>query len=309
MQRNKNIRLLIALAMVIALIVLLPLLKNNGSGLSVDRKLFTLGNQTVITDVILTTDSTQNKLSYINGKWVVNSKYDLDLSMRDVFFSVLSQLEIRRPVAKSQEDSIVQIILNQGVEVSILNNSDTVKAYKVWGNKEDQSSYIMGNDNKPYLVHIPGYRSYVAGIFEVPESDWRTRRVFSAQFTNLNRLQLNYADGDSLSFRYKESFFEIEGMHADSTQLITSLENLLFLQTDQYLLPSEMHNYVDSNFDPNKPMVRISATKLSGATETVRLYDPKPKNPFYLAITPDSSYCLFNKKRMERNLVKKKDFE
>lgn len=309
MQRNKNIRLLIALAMVLALIVLLPLLKNKGDGLSVDRKMFTLGNQTVITDVVLTTDSTQNKLSYVNGKWLVNGSYDLDLSMRDVFFSVLSQLEIRRPVAKSQMDSIALAIRSQGVEVSILNNADTVKAYKVWGNKNDQSSYIMGSDGKPYLMHIPGYRSYVAGIFEVPESDWRTRRVFSAQFTNLNSLKLKYADGDSISFRYKDSFFEIEGMHADSTQLITSLENLLFLQTDQYLLPSEMHNYVDPNFDPDKPMVWISATKLAGTTENVRLYDTKPKKPFYLAITPDSSYCLFNKKRMERILVKKKDFK
>lgn len=309
MQKNKNIQLLIALAMVIALIVLLPLLKENDGGLSVDKKMFTLGAQTVITDVILTTDSAENKLSYVDGKWLINNTYDLDLSMRDVFFSVLSQLEIRRPVAKSAKDSIAQIIDVQGVDVVVLNNSDTVKNYKVWGNKDDQSSYIMGPDNTPYLMHIPGYRSYVAGIYEVPESDWRTRRVFTAQYTNLGKLELNYADGDSISYRYKDSFFEIEGMYADSTQLINSLENLLFLQTDQYLLPSEMHNYVDTNFNSSQPFVRISTSKLSGTTETVRLYDPKPDKPFYLGITPDSSYCLFNKKRMKRILVKKKDFE
>ncbi|MCB0497765.1 MAG: hypothetical protein KDC79_16605 [Cyclobacteriaceae bacterium] len=308
MQKKKNIQLLFALAMVIALIALLPLLKKKGSGLEVDRHLFTLGAQTVITDVILKTDSATNKLCYVNGKWRVNDKYDLDLSMRDVFFSVLSQLEIKRPVAESQSDSIAEIIRNKGVEVTILNNADTVKSYSIWGDKDSESSFIMGAKSQPYLIHIPGYRSYVAGIFEVPESDWRTRRVFSTTYTNLNELKLEYSDGNSLTYRYKNSFFEIEGVHADSTQLINSLENLLFLQTDQYLLPSEMHNYVDANFNSN-PFVTIAAIKLSGSMEKTRLYDPRPDKPYYLGITPDSSFCLFNKKRMKRILVKKKDFE
>ena len=309
MQKKKNIQLLFALAMVIALIALLPLLKKKDSGLKVDRNLFTLDAQTVITDVILRTDSATNKLSYVNGKWRINDKYDLDRSMRDVFFSVLSQMEIKRPIAESQSDSIAQAIRSKGVKVAILNNADTVKWYSIWGDKNSESSFVMGTNNQPYLIHIPGYRSYVAGIFEVPESDWRTRRVFSTTYTNLNELKLEYSDGNSLTYRYKNSFFEIEEVHADSTQLINSLENLLFLQTDQYMLPSEMHNYVDANFDSGNPFVVISTTKLSGATEKVRLYDPKPGMAYYLGITPDSSFCLFNKKRLERILVKNKDFE
>ena len=309
MQKKKNIQLLFALAMVIALIALLPLLKKKDSGLKVDRNLFTLDAQTVITDVILRTDSATNKLSYVNGKWRINDKYDLDRSMRDVFFSVLSQMEIKRPIAESQSDSIAQAIRSKGVKVAILNNADTVKWYSIWGDKNSESSFVMGTNNQPYLIHIPGYRSYVAGIFEVHESDWRTRRVFSTTYTNLNELKLEYADGNSLTYRYKNSFFEIEEVHADSTQLINSLENLLFLQTDQYMLPSEMHNYVDANFDLGNPFVVISTTKLSGATEKVRLYDPKPGMAYYLGIAPDSSFCLFNKKRLERILVKNKDFE
>ena len=308
MQKQKNIRLLILLSIVIVIITLLPLLKSNGDGLSVDKKQYTLNQQIIITDVILTSDSINNRFSYINGQWIVNNTYEIDPHMRDVFFSVISQMEIRRSIPQSQNDSIKLLLKNKGIKVSILNNQELIKEYLIWGDKTTQTSYITDNTQElSYVLHIPGYRSYVAGIFQVPESDWRSRRIFTTMFTNLNKLTISYPD-ENINFKYKDRFFEIEGVYADSTQLISSLENLLFLQTEQYILPTELFNYIDSDFSLKKPAATITVTQLSGFYETVSIYEIENKPSFYVGLTQDSSYCLFNKKRLNDILVKKKDF-
>lgn len=227
MQKQKNIKLILSLGIIITIIGLLDFFKNSDNGLSVNKRKFTLDQQTVITDVNLTSITQKNILSYDNKTWVVNNKYEVDPNMRDVFFSVLSQLEIRKKVSNSRNDSIADIIKKQGVQVVISNNQYVVKEYYIWGDSELQKSFLMNEQGKCFVVHIPGYRSYVAGIFEVPENDWRSRRVFTALFTNLNSLEINYPE-EEIEFNYKNNFFEISGMRADSAQLITSLENLLF---------------------------------------------------------------------------------
>ena len=307
MQKQKNIRLLILLGVLLTAIAIIPMLKNQ-NGLPVDKKSFTLDQQTVITDVNLTSAQTNNKLSYINGAWQVNNKYELDPNMRDVFFSVLSQLEIRKSIAQSQSDSILNLIKTKGIEVTILNNSEVVKHYFIWGDADTQVSFLMDDNGNGYVVHIPGYRSFVAGIFEVPESDWRSRRSFTAQFLNLNSLKIEYPT-ETLEFKYKDSFFEIVGINADSTQLITSLENLLFLQTDQYLVPEEYAKYEVDSLSKQTPFVIISTTSLTGFEEKVKIYNSKNSQPYYVGLASDSSYCLFNKKRLNSILVKKSDFE
>ncbi len=307
MQKQKNIRLLLILGGLITLLTLLPFLRED-SGLSIDKRQFTLDSQTVITDVVLTSKEFKNTLSYVQGEWQINDSYELDPNMRDVFFSVLSQMEIRKAWPQTQSDSLTQLIKTTGTEVSILNNNELIKHYFIGGNAGSQVSYLMDEEENGYVLHIPGYRSYVAGIFQVPTSDWRSRRAFTAQFLNLNSLKIEYPN-ESIEFRYKDSFFEIVDVHADSTQLITSLENLLFLQTEQYLAPQEHTNYkVDSTVN-QPPLANISATTLAGNTETIIFFNTPNSQSFYLGLTSDSTYCLFNKNRINNILVKKSDFE
>jgi len=307
MQKQKNIRLLLILGGLITLLTLLPFLREN-SGLSIDKRQFTLDPQTVITDVVLSSKSDKNTLSYVQGKWQINNSYELDPNMRDVFFAVLSQMEIRKAWPQAQNDSLTQLIKATGTEVSILNNNELIKHYFIGGNAYSQISYLMDEEENGYVLHIPGYRSYVAGIFQVPTSDWRSRRIFTAQFLNLNSLKIEYPN-ESIEFRYKDSFFEVVGLKTDSTQLITSLENLLFLQTDQYLVPEEHAKYKVDSLRAQTPFVIISTTSLTGFEENVKIYNSKNSQPYYVGLATDSSYCLFNKKRLDSILIKNSDFE
>lgn len=308
MQKQKNIKLIISIGIIITIIVSINFFNDSSNGLSIDKRKFTLDQQTVITDVLLKSSKQNNHLGYENRSWRVNSRYELDPNMRDVFFSVLSQMEIRRTVPLSMNDSVVQLIKSKGVEVSILNNQEIVKEYAVLGDSDSQKSYIMDSKEKCYLVHIPGYRSYVAGIFEVPETDWRTRRSFTALFTNLNSLKIKYPT-EEIEFQYENSFFKINGINADSTELITSLENLLFLQTDQHLKQSEHSKYQVENITNNNLIASIQLTKLSGSSETLSIYNTTENGPYYVGVSQDSSFCLFNKKRLNNIIVKKSDFQ
>ena len=123
----------------------------------------------------------------------------------------------------------------------------------------------------------------------------------------MNSLNIIYPK-EKIEFRYKNSFFEIVDINADSTQLIGALENLLFLQTDQYLQPSNYSDFIEFPLDQNK-IATITTSQLAGSKERIELYDPKSENAFYVGVTPDSSYCLFDKKRLNNILVKKSDFQ
>ena len=106
MQKRQNIRLLIILSATIVAVVFLQLSGKKDSNLGIDKTTFQLTDQQEITDVYLHSKMADNHFQFKNGHWVLNDTLLLDQSMRDVFFSVLSKVEIRKPVIESSKDSI-----------------------------------------------------------------------------------------------------------------------------------------------------------------------------------------------------------
>ena len=56
------------------------------------------------------------------------------------------------------------------------------------------------DENQPMIVNIPGYESYVAGIFEIPTNDWRDRTIFSTNYRTLQKLEVQYAQFPEYNF-------------------------------------------------------------------------------------------------------------
>ena len=134
MQKTKNIRLLVALALSIAVIIILQFSKREGNNLGVEKTIFQLHDQQEITDVYLKSTQAENHFKFQNGHWELNDTLLLDQSMRDVFFSVLSKVEIRKPVVASAKDSLVNFLLSSGVQTIITFGDETIKDYRVGGN-------------------------------------------------------------------------------------------------------------------------------------------------------------------------------
>lgn len=306
-QKTKNIWLLGTLLVLVLLTVLAYTIDVKKTGLSIDKRSFTLDPETVITDVSITSrdNSLANSFSYQSGSWVLNEQYILDQNMRDIFFSVLSQMEIRRPINEIQKDSIVSFLDSEGIGVKIYDNQNLILTYTIAGNESIGQSFVMGEGKIPYEVHLPGYQSYVAGIFDAPETDWRDRFVFNINPISLSHLSVEQEGSDNYDVVYSNNEFSIAHMATDSAALANYMEDVVFLQADAYIELKESPDF-KQQFQNETPMLVFTVHDISGNSQSLKLYPILSDNPYVLGIKDDGSACVFQTKRI-RSLIRQKD--
>jgi hypothetical protein len=310
MQKKRNIRLIAILSLVIAAIFILQYNTRSTSNLGVEKSIFQLHDQQEITDVYLKNNSLENHFKYQRGRWMLNDTLLLDQSMRDVFFSVLSKVEIRKPVVESLNDSLVNYLRSFGTHTIITFGNDIIKDYWVGGNREQEVTWMMADEVQiPFQVHIPGYQSYLAGIFSVPANDWRSRFIFNLNFALLKRIKISYPDKTELQLNYANSFFSIPGLDADSTKVANFLDNLAFLQADQFLAEDETKVQFDSLLENNLVMATIRLEEVSGDESSITFYQKLASEQFVLAKTDDGTHCIFNYERIKGLFKTRKDFD
>lgn len=311
MRKKQNIRLLVALSVIIVAIIFLQLSGQKSSNLGIDKTTFQLEDQQEITDVYLRGQGATNHFVFRNGHWQLNDSLLLDQSMRDVFFSVLSKVEIRKPVVESSKDSLVNFILATGVHTTITFGEDIIRDYWVAGNEDLEVTWIMDSQKQiPYQVHIPGYQSYLAGIYHVPANDWRSRFIFNLNFALLKNIEIEYSDSDEkLELNYANGFFTIPGLNADSTKIANFLDNLAFLQADQFIEEHELNSEFDSLLQNNIEFMTIRLKKVSGDVSSIIFYKHLQNKRFILARLADGSLSRFNYQRIKGIFKTNSDFE
>ena len=299
-QKKKNIKLLAILAGLLTITIIVFISGRQEEGLDVEKRQFTLDPQTEITDVLVhgLSGDIHNEFSFQSGNWYINSKYVLDQNMRDVFFSVLSQMEIRRPVSENEVDSVVNFLKTAGYGVEIYDNSSLINAYTIGGNEAEIKTFIMDKHQVPYEIHLPGYQSYVAGIFNVPENDWRDRFVFEVNPISLKQVEIELGDDESYTVNYDNNQFSIEGVPLDSLALANYMEEIVLLQTDQYISLEANPEY-DSLVMNNQRLITLTATDVSGRTQGLTLYQRLSNDPYILGVLSDKSACLFRFDRIK----------
>ena len=311
MQKKQNIRLLVLLTLVVAAIIFLQLFKRVDSNLGVEKTIFQLDDQQEITDVYLLGKNLKNHFKFQNGHWELNDTLLLDQSMRDVFFSVLSKVEIRKPVIESSQDSVVNYLKTLGVRTKITFGSEIIKEYWVGGNADLGLSWMMDSQKLiPYQVHIPGYQSYLAGIFKVPATDWRSRFIFNLNFALLQSIEVDYPESEKkLELNYSKGFFSIEGIDSDSSKIADFLDNLAFLQADRFIENDEIANEYDSLVKNKEVYAVIRLHKISGEAKSITFYNHLPDKRFILARVDDGSLALFNYERIKAIFKSGNDFD
>jgi hypothetical protein len=309
MQKKRNIILLSALLATLSLIAILELASNDGNGLDIDKRFYQLNPNQEITDVYLNSANESNHFKYLDGRWLLNDSLFLDQSMRDVFFSVISQLEIRRPVGSQESDSIAAYLKDEGTYAKITFGEEIIKEYWIGGNKNEQISWIMGADMVPYQVHIPGYQSYIAGIFAVPAKDWRSRFILNLNFALIQKINLRYpTSSKNLELVFKDNFFEIPDFNADSSKVANFLDQLAYLQADQFLEASDTVSSYAGPMNAENIYATLNFTLLSGDSTKINFYEA-PDDRFMIAQLDDLSLALINKRRIADLFKTRDDFD
>jgi len=300
MQKKKNTTLFIVFLILLAWTIVYFNLENKSSGISFDESMFSIEDTAAVHKISIRGEGISNVLSRGTQNWTVNDIYPMDPSMQKVLMSVLHQVKVKRTVPRNDLDRIKDDILANGykVEVSDVQNGKTV--FYAGGNGISLS-YFMKEDNIPYIVHLPGYESYVTGIFEVHENDWRDRVIFQTSWLGLKSYILNYTDdpGNNIHISADNNLYSIEGIaKIDTTTLMNYLDEVSFFYTDQYIDQGQISLY--DSLRNTKPFAQLLVNSL-GMKVPVRIdfFRQLDEENVMLGLLNENQMCLFNAKRIQ----------
>ena len=287
-QRKKNIRLMITLAIMIALTIVTAMLLEPADQLDVDRDLFKVIetdkiDQVMIDDVVLT---------YGDNLWVVNNQYKADPQRIKVLFAILQQVKVRRKVSARQRDPIKA---GQPKEIALLHRGEVLRKIYVWGNAESGLTYMSDGDDDLYLVEIPGYRSYLAGIFQLDANEWRYPIVFDINWSNLARVQVDYPGpkDNALQIMFDNNTLILEGVKSDSSKLEDYVNDISLLYVNDYLTQAEVDSMANSTV-----RATFTISDIAGNQYYLEVYNQQGSE--YLVLIDSTEYAL-----MDATLVKR----
>jgi hypothetical protein len=283
MQKNKNIRLLISL-IALSIATALLFLFGNPNRSDVDKTIFKVKDQNTIDKVVFESAKGKVELKFDGAKWKVNSTHEADGQLVTVFFASILQVEPKRKITGVQQDSIKNRMAKDGIKVSMWEGEKMEKEYWVSGNDQKTETYFQLANDAPYFVTIPGYRVYVASIFELTENEWRDKRVFNFNWQNFKSLKshLPQQTNQDFTISFANKLFGIEEVAvADTTKLSNYLESIFNLQADRILSQEEATNY-DSLF-ATSPLLQIEIQDIAKRTFGLKIYPPQGKSKLVVA--------------------------
>jgi hypothetical protein len=140
---------------------------------------------------------------------------------------------VLRPLSGDEQEAVREGIYRTGSQVQVYQGENLLLSFWSGGDRSQQNSYFVNEEGRVFLVHLPGYTSYVGGLFELPLSKWRSRNVFSNTWRSL--LSFNYLDynqsGNDFQINYKDPFFAVSGVQQlDSNKVMNYLQDLVSLK-------------------------------------------------------------------------------
>jgi hypothetical protein len=273
---------------------------------------FAVADTAAIQKIIFTTKDGANVLERNNGGWTINNNMDADPDIVHVFLAVLKQLNISKGVAGNQMEQTKKDLLEKGIRVEIFDNTGLTKSFYVKGNSTKTLSVFMDEKERiPYVVELPGYDSYVAGIFSIPPIDWRRRLIFNSTWRSLRKLEMLYPAKSKNSFeiRFDVDFFTVTGVDdIDTISVMNYIETFQYFQADRYIEPKPRASY--KKLLKTEPLAYLSIEDIDDRKNNrITFYNRLKGDRMIMGKLDNGELALFEYKRIRNIFKKKSDFE
>lgn len=307
MQRKKNIfRLIILAALLVATPVVWFLI--NRAEPVVEPGLFRTDDLKMIDQIRLSRDGQVIQLHFDGVRWMLNDSIEADADMITVLFATFAQAVPRHPVGEHQRDSIAAQLKSEGVKVSLYQEGKEVMAFYAGGNARRTMSYFMGtSDPQPYLMTIPGYRVYVAGIFEQEVNAWRNKRIFDFNWRNFQGLAAEFRDDTNAYFTVSMSgrTYALDGdVPVDTARMNTFLDDVSLVHVERYLTDNRIST---DSLQIHSPEMTIKVQDVSKAIHTLAIYQADDKTRNIVVLIDDKRPALITAEDAQR-LMKRRSF-
>lgn len=308
MQTKRNLILLIIFLILLGWTVIYINLEHKPEGLSINELKFSVSDTASINQITITGNDSKNVLSKASGNWKVNETYLMDPSMHKVLMSVLNQVRVKRTVPKTDLIKISEDISKNGFKIEIKSSSEPDHVFYAGGNGIS-ISYFMDEDEIPFIVHLPGYESYVTGIFEVAENDWRDRLIFKTSWLGIKSLDLSYPENanSNISIRAENNLYTVAGVsRLDTASLMGFLDRISYFYTDQYIDAGQVEAY--DSLKETKPFALLKVNSLGmDKPVNIEFYSQIPGDNVIMAVLQDEQMCLFSSNRIRPVFINRED--
>lgn len=309
MQERRNKRLAILFCALTCMTAIAFYLGKSDGSVEVNPSIFRDFDFKIVDQIVLESPKGRVELKFTGSKWKINNQFDADASMVEVLFATLQQAEPKRPLPSAVQDSVNTALKQQGTKVSVISSGQPVKTFYAGGNAQKTQSFffIDSEDRTPYLVTIPGYRVYAAGIFELPEKEWRNKYVFGFNWRNFQRLEAEFPERSAENFRItlNDNAFLIDGLlAADTAQLNTFLDDVSLLTVDEYL---DQDINADTVNNPS-PVMIIKVKDIGQRVYTLEIFPTsKIHSPNIPGLINGTEWALFSPAKI-RKIEKSRSF-
>ena len=296
MQQKRNIRLLISLCVLVVITAGVVFLFNRETA-AVDKTIFQVADLKTIDKVVLQQDSFKTEIALTGNRWRVNGEV-ADRSMIDVLFATLQQAEPKRKLSEKLTDSVRTFLEKEGVHVTLYQGDEPALDFFAGGNPSKTQAYFSKpGDEDVYIMIIPGYRVYTAGIFELEPSGWKDKYVFNVNWQNFKNLSVSFTASPTDNFDVvMNKLLEIKGVaQADTAKLNSFVDNVSLLTVDQYLTREQAVAY-DSVLLTGTGF-EITISDISGKTHSLKLY-PEIGKPVVFGLVQGSYPAIFDSRKI-----------
>jgi hypothetical protein len=166
----------------------------------------------------------------------------------------------------------------------------------------------MDGDDDTYIMQIPGYLSYIAGIYDASENDWRDRFIWPVDWSRLKALKVVYENGANkdLDFSYQDNFIAVVGVNTmDTSAVMDYLQGLANLQAYSFL---EQENKYNQWVVPENKLIRIEIEQIANNNYKLDLYRIPDDENFYFGILNETERILFQQPDIDILMKIKEDF-
>ena len=299
-QRKRNIRLAGVLVLLVAASLVLHLIPGERKSSLKNVALFQLQDTAAVNKIEIKSKTFDHTLVKSNGQWTINSRYIADPSIMHVLLTVMTKVEITRPIPKSEEAEMEERFADSGIEVHFYNGEERIHSLEAGSNRTKTISVFKSSEGGYYVVNFPGYDSYVTGIFEITEIDWRDRLLLSATPGNLQKLTVAYPEGEMRGFEVvvKGNFPLIEDMTAlDTTKLMDYLDQFQYFQADNFIQKGSNQKY--DSLAGTQPYSQFTFENLIGHERHSLTFFPRiPGDNYIMAIVNEEDTVIFSHRRV-----------
>ena len=296
MQKKRNIKLIILLVLVVLSAISAYFFTEPGDKLKVSRDIFSYNDPANVDKVVFDGHDGQHILSYVNGQWRIDSDHMADPQRVSVLFAILKQMRVRREVSRQQSDMVTEKFKAEGTHVKFYEGDNLVHDFHAWGDEQSSLTYLTDSpEDQAYIIEIPGYKSFLAGIFQLDKNGWRNPIVFDMNWANLSQVKVAYPKDSLKGFTvtYQDQYYNIKELTTtDSVKLTDFLDDISLLYANDFLSKKELEEY--KALYSGMPQAIYSVSDVGSTRHTLEIYEELPKGKEIIGRIDSLDYAVFD---------------